>query len=100
MPTDVGTFNPMTPLEGRLSTLNITAATVVKATPGRLFKVSVIVAGAAGTINDCATTGVAAASNQVGTTPAAVGTTDFNWPMQAGIVVVPGAGQTVAITWE
>ena len=100
MTTDVGTFNPVTPLSGRLSTLNITSATVIKATSGRLFKVSVIVAGAAGTINDCATTAAAAASNQVGTSPAVVGTIDFNWPMATGIVVVPGAGQTVAITWE
>jgi hypothetical protein len=101
MTTDVGTLNPMTPLEGRLSTLNITGSVVIKATPGRVFKVSVIVAGgAAGTINDCATTGAAAATNQIGTAPTTVGTVDFNWPMATGIVVVPGSGQTLAITWE
>lgn len=101
MPTDVGTLNPTTPLAGRLSTLNITAATVVKATPGRVFKVSVIVAGStAGTINDCATVAAAAATNQIGTAPNTVGTTDFNWPMGTGIVVVPGTGQTLALTWE
>ena len=101
MPTDVGTLNPMTPLSGRLSTLNITSATVVKATPGRVFKLSVIVAGAAtGTINDCATAGAAAASNQIGTSPTTLGTIDFNWPMATGIVVVPGTGQTLAVTWE
>lgn len=101
MAVDVGTLNPMTPLEGRLSALNITTPTVIKAAPGRLFKVSVIVAGAGvGTLNDCTTTGAAAASNQVGTTPTALGTVDFNWPMLTGIVVVPGSGQTLAVTWE
>lgn len=101
MATDVGALNPMTPLEGRLSTLNITGAVVIKAAPGRVFKVSVIVAGSgAGTVNDCATTGAAAASNQIGSTPTTVGTVDFNWPMASGIVVVPGAGQTLAVTWE
>lgn len=101
MTTDAGSLNPMTPLEGRLSTLDIVSATVIKAAPGRVFKVSVIVAGAAtGTINDCTTTGAAAVTNQVGTTPAALGTVDFNWPMQTGIVVVPGSGQTLALTWE
>lgn len=101
MATDVGTLNPMTPLSGRLSTLNITGATVIKATPGRVFKVSVIVGGsAAGTINDVATTAAAASTNQIGTAPTTVGTTDFNWPCAAGIVVVPGTGQTLAVTWE
>lgn len=98
---DVGTLNPMTPLEGRLSTLNITTPTVIKATNGRLFKVSVIVGGAgAGTLNDCTTTAAAAAANQIGTAPTTIGTFDFDWPMQTGIVVVPGSGQTLAVTWE
>jgi hypothetical protein len=102
MATDVGTFNPVTSLEGRLSTLNITSSTVIKASPGRVFKVSVVVAGSTtpGTINDCTTTGAAAASNQIGTAPNALGTIDFNWPMASGIVVVPQGGQTLAITWE
>ena len=98
---DVGTLNPVTILEGRLSTLNITSGTLVKPTPGRVFKVSVVVAGSgAGTVNDVAAVASAASTNQIGTTPTAVGTVDFNWPCANGIVVVPGSGQTVAITWE
>lgn len=86
--------------EGTLSVLNITAPTLVKLGPGRLFKVSVVVAGSAtGTVNDCATTGAAAAANQFGTTPNAVGTTPFNWPCLSGIVVVPGTGQTLAVSY-
>lgn len=88
--------------EATKSTLNITAATVVKATPGAILSVSIVVAGAAGTLNDCATTGTAAAANEIAALPAAVGTINFGaggWPCATGIVVVPGAGQTISIAW-
>ena len=81
---------------------NITAATVVKATPGTIMTVSVIVPGSAvGSVNDCATTGAAAASNQLATIPmipdTANGVIEFNnGACVAGIVVVPGSGMTVA----
>lgn len=87
-------------LNAQSSALNLTGATRVKATPGRLFKVSVIVAGSApGTINDCATTGAAAASNQVGTIPNTVGTYEFEWPFAVAIVIIPGTAQTVAVSY-
>ena len=75
---------------------NITAATVVKATPGTIMTVSVIVPGSAvGSVNDCATTGAAAASNQLATIPmiadTANGVIEFNnGACVTGIVVVPG----------
>lgn len=79
---------------------NITAATVVKAAPGRVGVVSVIVAGSAvGTVNDILTTGAVAVANQIGTIPNVVGTYTFNWPCAVGIVVVPGTGQTVAVSY-
>lgn len=76
--------------------LNITAATVLKVGPGRLVKLVVIVAGAAGTVNDCATTGAAAAANELAALPAVVGPIDMNVLFQTGLVVTPGAGQTIA----
>lgn len=86
---------------GISSSYNITAATVVKATKGTLVKVSVIVAGsAAGTVNDVATTGGAAVGNQIGTIPNTVGTYEFQWPCGTGIVVVPGSGQTLAVSYN
>ena len=85
---------------GVLSALNITAATVVKATPGRLVRINVIVAGsAAGTANDCTTTAAAAAANQIVTIPASVGQVGIEWPCLAGIVVVPGTGQTLSVAY-
>lgn len=82
------------------SSLNITSATVVKTVPGMLVAFSVVVAGAAGTINDTTTTGGAAASNVMASTPAVAGT--YYYPMQFknGLVVVPGAGQTVAVSYQ
>jgi hypothetical protein len=87
-----------TPLASQ-SALNISAATVIKATPGTLVNISVVVAGVAGSINDCATTGAAAVSNKIGVVPAVVGVVPFNWPCNVGITYTPGAGQVVAISY-
>lgn len=85
--------------EGQSATLNITTATVVKATPGRLVRINVVVAGAAGTANDCATTGAAAAANVICAIPAAVGVINVEWPCATGIVITPGAAQVVAVSF-
>lgn len=84
---------------GQSSTLNITAATVVKATPGRLVRINVTVAGAAGTANDCATTGAAAAANVICAIPAVVGVINIEWPCATGIVITPGAAQVVSVSY-
>ncbi|KWN80868.1 hypothetical protein WM24_23835 [Burkholderia ubonensis] len=85
---------------GKTPIYNITAAAVVKATPGRLVRINVVVAGsAAGTANDCATTGAAAAANEIAVIPNTVGTYYLDWPCATGIVVVPGTGQTVAVSY-
>jgi len=82
-------------------TLNITAATVIKASAGTIGSISVLVAGSApGAVHDCATTGAAAAGNKVAVIADAVGVTALNWPATAGIVVVPGTGQTIAVSFS
>lgn len=78
---------------------NITAATLVKAGIGRIVRFNVTVAGAAGTINDAATTGGAAASNLIAAIPAAVGIYELDWPVANGIVVTPGAAQVVSVAF-
>jgi hypothetical protein len=86
---------------GSSNRYNITSATLVKASAGRVVRVSVIVAGStAGTVNDCATTGAAAASNQVATIPATVGVLSLDWPCATGLVLVPGTGQTLAVSYS
>lgn len=83
-------------------TLNITAPTVIKASTGTVGTVSVVVKGTGnGTLNDCATTGAAAASNAFFALDDTVtSATILNFPCTTGIVVVPGAGQTIAISWK
>ena len=87
--------------EDTSNTYNITSATVVKAAAGQVYKVSVIIAGSTpGTLNDTTTTGGATASNEIAVIPNTVGVYDVNWPANTGIVVVPGTGQTVSISWQ
>lgn len=91
---------PLLTGQGRDAQLNIAAATVVKSGPGRVARVSVITAGsAAGTVNDCATTGAAATANQIATIPNAVGHYTIDFPFNAGLVVVPGTGQVLAVSF-
>lgn len=100
-PLLVDSGNRQVNVEATSRTLNITAATVVKASAGYVAKVSVIVAGsAAGTLNDCATTGAAAVSNQIATIPTTAGVYSIAFPATTGIVVVPGTGQTLAISFS
>lgn len=87
------------PIYAESSKINLAASTVVKAGPGRLMKVSVNVAGAVGTVNDCLTTGAAAAGNQIGVIPAVVGVYTFDWPCSVGIVYVPGAAQVASVSY-
>lgn len=75
---------------------NITSATLVKNSAGRLVNISVIVKGSAnGTVYD--------ASSQTDTSrpiysisDAATGIQVVNLPVQYGLLIVPGIGQTVA----
>ncbi len=83
------------------TTLNITAATVIKASIGVINRVSVIVAGStAGSVNDTTTTGAAATANEVFSIPNTTGVYPVNFPCKKGIVVVPGTGQTIAVAFD
>jgi hypothetical protein len=79
--------------------LNITAATVVKATPGRAVMVIVTTAGAAGALYDHSTTSGVGAANLIAVIPATVGTYLFDWPCLVGIVAVPGAAQVCGVSF-
>jgi len=85
-----------------LTKLAITAPTVVKATPGAVISVSVTVAGsAAGGVFDCAATADASVTaNEVASIPNTVGPVQINFPCLIGVVVKPGSGQTLAISYQ
>ena len=92
---------------GSKSALNLTAATLVSTTnansyaPRRISRVNVLVAGTvAGSINDSASIAGAAVANQVFIIPNIVGAYWIDFPCLAGIVVTPGTGQTVCVSYD
>jgi hypothetical protein len=86
-------------VQGAQSLAGITSATVVKASSGRVAVVSVVVAGsAAGAIYDA--NFASATTNKLWTIPTTIGLTTINLPTNYGIVVAPGTGQTIAISYS
>jgi hypothetical protein len=78
---------------------DLSAATLVKTGSGRVAVVSVIVAGSSdGTIYD--TNSVSSTSNPVFKISNTVGVTFVNLPVVNGIVIVPGTGQTVSVSYS
>lgn len=88
-------------VDGRNSSLNITAATVVKASSGRLVRINVLTAGSTtGTANDATTTGGASASNEIFSIPNTVGSYYLDWPVTNGIVIIPGTSQVISVSYQ
>lgn len=94
--------NPITPRAGgNASKLNISAATVVKATPGTLVRISVNTAGsAAGSAYDASTTGGNTAANLIADIPNTAGVLALEWPCSNGILIVPGTGQVLSVAFS
>ena len=97
----------MTTRGGWKSSLNITAATAIKASAGRIAKIIIVAQGTSGsfTFNDVTTTGGAAASNQILTfafNAYAVGTVlDVDWPCLSGITLsaVPAGSPIIVVSY-
>lgn len=91
---------------GSVSKLNITAATVVKATSGRLVRIVIGTAPTAGTLsaNDCSTTGAVASANQILSVAfgsvVAGSSIVLDWPCATGIVVNPGTGGVISVSFD
>lgn len=79
------------------SKLDITSATVIKPTEGRLVGLSVLVAGAVGAVYDATSTTGNTAANETFVIPAVVGYYKLDgMPHFRGIVIAPGAAQVVS----
>lgn len=87
-------------LGGKITSSVLTASTLVVSGAGRLVRVSVIVAGAAGTAYNSNTTAGAGASNALYVIPATVGVHDVGVNFSNGLVISPGAGQSVNVTYS
>lgn len=92
---------------GASNALNVNAATVVKNSAGRACKVVVITVATGGTfgIYDTNTTGSAATANAIYppiTTawPAAGTIISLDFPCKTGLVVNPGTGGVVAVSFD
>lgn len=86
---------------GGVSTaLNVIAATVVKTGAGRVCRIFVNTAGsAAGTVSDVATTGGVAAANLIANIPATAGVITLDAPFSTGLVITPGTGQVLSVSY-
>lgn len=91
---------------GNNSALNQTVGAVIKASPGRVCRITIVNAGTTGgtfTLNDCLTTGAASAANTIwavafnGTGVVAGASFDIQWPCLVGIVLsaVPTGGTPI-----
>jgi hypothetical protein len=100
--TVVGPVQGIAPgLPGGLSAAyNVTAPGVIKSAPGVLVRVSCITAGSV-TLNDSATTGGAAITNEIWAGSLTAGQVlEFDWPCAAGIVVSAVTTAVVAIAFS
>lgn len=99
--------NPLGPRPGgSQSSLNVNTTRVIKASAGTVFRVVVQTPATAGTfgIYDAATTGAIAASNSIyqvsASWPAAGTVLTLEFPCQNGIVVQPGTGGAVSVSFS
>jgi hypothetical protein len=80
--------------------LAIKTQTIVKASPGAVLNVSVLIAGTQGAIYDTASTAALVTANEIAIIPAAVGMYTLNFPCLVGITVAPGAVQVVSVSYQ
>lgn len=86
-------------VQGTKVTTDISSATLVQAGEGRVARVSVVVAGSAtGSVYDASS--ASATTGMLWSIPNSVGVTEVNLPVNNGIVVAPGTGQTVTISYS
>ncbi len=86
-------------VQGAQNLTAITAATLVKTGAGRICTVIVVVGGSgAGAIYDA--NSAAATTGQVFAIPTTAGVTVLNFPVSNGIVVAPGTGQTISVSYS
>lgn len=86
-------------VQGARRSDTLTATSLVSTGQGRLASISVVVAGsAAGTIYDSSASG--SLTNALATIGNTAGVTFVNLPYNNGLVVVPGTGMTVVVTYS
>lgn len=86
---------------GRATSATVSSSTLVVNGSGVLVSVSVIVAGSAsGTVNNALSTSAAASANALIATPTTLGVYKSGQIFTQGLVIVPGAGQSINVTYS
>ena len=86
---------------GTQTSSTVTSATVIYVGKGYLVNFSVVVAGTtAGTISNTGDPATVAAANALCTIPATVGVVKIGQVFSNGLVVTPGTGQSVNVTYS
>ena len=86
-------------LQGKQSSLNITASVVVKKIPGIVGTLVVNTAGTSTAVYDCASTGAAAAGTLI-FSATAVGIYKLNFPTLVGITVIVTGGSVSSLSFD
>ena len=83
-----------------MSNITGTSGVLVKGSAGRIASISVIAAtsGNAGAVYDAAV--ATSTTGRIGTIPTVPGVYVWNLPVTNGIVVVPGSGMTIAVSYS
>jgi hypothetical protein len=88
-------------IAGTVNTYEVTTSTYFATTIGWVAKVSVIVAGTTtGAIYDAASVATAGIGFRLAIIPNTVGIYTINMPVNKGIVITPGTGMIVAVSYS
>lgn len=88
-------------LGGTITSSTVTSQTLTVTGSGRLVSISVIVAGTTnGTVNNAQSTGGVTAANALCAIPNTIGVYQCGCAFTAGLVVTPGTGQSVNVTYS
>ena len=94
-------FQALAILNPTATSATVTSSTLVIAGRGRLLSFSVVVAGTAnGTIYNSGTPTGGSASNALVATPTTVGVYSANMIFTDGLVISPGTGQSINVTYS
>ena len=105
MGADTNSYGGLTGVaQGAAVRMNITQPTVVKTGKGRAVRLVIIVPGSGdGALYDQATITGTDPTQQFGVISSGKSAGDgyiLDWPFAVGFLVVPGAGQTVAVSYQ
>lgn len=80
---------------------NVTASTLIKKGQGRICRVSVLTAGSTtGLVHDAASTALTTTNNRLAVLGNTVGIVEIQMPFDDGLVIIPGTGQEVSVSYS